>query len=168
MQGRREKGAGRVEHERKRRRRLPHECGTRAQWGLREKRSRAESESGELIVARAADEAAAIRGPDLWAPPYISPRGHTRACACVGSPRLALPLPLPLFRSFLLRRSATEVATMRCDRAEMSWWWWWWWCWRLTMETNPEKERRVQGREIEPQTVRTERKGDRNEERKRE
>lgn len=55
---------------------------------------------------------------------------------------------------------------MRCDRAEMSWWWWW--CWRLTMETNPEKERRIQGRKIEPETGRRERKGERNEERKRE
>lgn len=103
-----------------------YECGTRAQWDLREERSRGESESGELIVARAADEAAAIRGPDLWALAYISPRGHTRACACVDR-RLAPSgqLVLLLVRSFSLGRSATEVATARCDRAEMSWWWWW-------------------------------------------
>lgn len=59
-------------------------------------RRSAEGKSGELIIARAADEAATICGPDLWIA-RIHHRGHTRAYACVG-----LSFFLSLFQSTFL------------------------------------------------------------------
>lgn len=74
--------------------------------GPRGKRNR-ESKSGELIVARAADEAAAIYGPDLWAA-RIYHRGHTHTRV-----RAWVPLPLSILSSlslFSARSLAAEAA----------------------------------------------------------
>lgn len=79
-----------------------------------------ESKSGELIVARAADEAAAIYGSDLWAA-RIYQRGHTHTrMRCVESLFLSPPPTLYLSSLSLLRarRFAAQRLRGRCDCTE--------------------------------------------------
>lgn len=120
--------------------------------GLRGKWSR-ESKSGELIVARAADEAAAIYGPDLWAA-RIYHRGHTHTRV-----RASVPLPLPCaFLSFPLFRSETRSGGREDDVTAPRRWWYW----VADNGNEPRKGERVcaQGRKIENKEGRRKREGD--------
>lgn len=82
-------------------------AGTGIQW-IPEGRGIGESKSGELIVARAADEAAAIYGPDLWAA-RIYHRAATRTRVCVRGSLFLTSMLSSLFL-FSTRRLAAEAA----------------------------------------------------------
>lgn len=95
---------------RERERVATHTSGYAYTMGPRGRRERgAEGKSGELIVARAADEAATICGPDLWTA-RIYHRGHTRAYACAAL-SLFLARSLYTFLSSSLF-SSRKVTTM--------------------------------------------------------
>lgn len=85
--------------------------------GPRGKRTR-ESKSGELIVARAADEAAAIYGPDLWTA-RIYHRGHTHTRVYAHG---SLFLSFCTLISFPLFRSETRGGGEDDVTAPRRWW----------------------------------------------
>lgn len=88
------------------------------------------SKSGELIVARAADEAAAIYGPDLWtARIYHRGHTHTRVRARVFSSSLSTFLSFPLFRSETRGGGCEDDVT--APRR--------WWCWVADNGNEPRK-----------------------------
>lgn len=97
--------------------------------GPRGKRNR-ESKSGELIVARAADEAAAICGPDLWAA-RIYHRDHTHTRVRARGPSSTFCT----FISFLLFRSESRSGGCEDDVTAPRRWW----CWVADNGNEPRK-----------------------------